>query len=311
MGILKKIILLCCFLCGMVFAGGARAYDCVIYEPGRAKIDKSLIYLFFGEDKYTPVSNECDASNGKGFDDVKTYLKGIWDKGNVAGFYVLGSASRTGQAAYNSELAGKRAEYVTTNMLPANSVYYWSLGESHATVLGQTDDTTRYNDRYAVIIVVWKQHTCTAETVGLLEKIRQMGKDVSECTDVMNYCKNGTQSKDVLFEDKLNKLHECASKLNIDVDFDSWYRVDTAYNNLSALLAGLSVWKNADGGFNTSRLLSDSIAAVVLGTTSGVITSKLVKKSQIKKGFESLQCTIGGQHIADWGDSFMVGMTNR
>lgn len=309
MGILKKIILLCCFLCGMVFAGGAMAYDCVSYTQGPARIDKSRIYLYFGENEDTaPVSGECDAS----FNDVKTYLKGIWDQGNVAGFYVLGSASRTGRAAYNSELAQKRANYVYANILPADSyATTWSMGESEATVLGQTDGTTRYNDRYAVIIVIWKQHTCTAETVGLLEKIRQMGKDVSECTDVMNYCKNGTQSKDVLFEDKLNKLHKCASKLNIDVDFDSWYRVDTAYNNLSALLAGLSVWKNADGGFNTSRLLSDSIAAVVLGTTSGVITSKLVKKSQIKKGFESLQCTIGGQHIADWGDSFMVGMTNR
>lgn len=310
---MKKIILLCCFLCGMVFAGGAMAYDCVSYTRGLARIDKSVIYLYFGENKDTAtVSDECDASKGKGFDDVKTYLKGIWDQGNVTGFYVLGSASRTGQAAYNSELAKKRANYVYTNILPADSyVTTRSMGESEATVLGQTDGTTRYNDRYAVIIVIWKQHTCTAETVDLLEKIRQMGKDVSECRDVMNYCKDGTQSKDVLFEDKLNKLHECASKLNIDVDFDSWYRVDTAYNNLSALLAGLSVWKNADGGFNTSRLLSDSIAAVVLGTTSGVITSKLVKKSQIKKGFESLQCTIGGQHIADWGDSFMVGMTNR
>lgn len=71
---------------------------------------------------------------------------------------------------------------------------------------------------------------------------------------------------------------------------------------------GASVWKNSEGNFNTARLASDSIAGVVLGTAGGVITSKIVKKNQIKSGFESLKCTIAGQDVATYGDDFTVGV---
>jgi len=69
-----------------------------------------------------------------------------------------------------------------------------------------------------------------------------------------------------------------------------------------------SVWKDEDGNFNTARLASDSIAGVVLGTTGGLVTSKLVKKNQLKKGFEAIQCSIGGQTNASYGDEFTVGL---
>lgn len=69
-----------------------------------------------------------------------------------------------------------------------------------------------------------------------------------------------------------------------------------------------SVWKNDKGKFNTARLASDSIAGVVLGTTGGIITSNVIKKNQIKKGFEDLKCTIGGQSVAAYGDEFSVGV---
>ena len=67
-----------------------------------------------------------------------------------------------------------------------------------------------------------------------------------------------------------------------------------------------SVWRNEQGKFNTARLASDSIAGAVLGTVGGVITSKVVKNNQIKKGFESLKCTISGQDTASYGDEFKV-----
>ena len=70
----------------------------------------------------------------------------------------------------------------------------------------------------------------------------------------------------------------------------------------------VSVWKNKEGNFNTARLASDSIAGVVLGTAGGLITSNVVKKNQVKSGFEDIQCTIGGQVVADWGDEFRVGI---
>ena len=72
-----------------------------------------------------------------------------------------------------------------------------------------------------------------------------------------------------------------------------------------------SVWKNKDGGFNTARLASDGIAGVVLGTAGGLITSNIIKKNQIKSGFEDIQCTISGQVVASFGDDFQVGIGLR
>ena len=69
-----------------------------------------------------------------------------------------------------------------------------------------------------------------------------------------------------------------------------------------------SVWKTAEGNFNGARLASDITAGVVLGTVGGVVTGNIIKKNQVKKGFEALHCTVGGQKVADWGDEFSVGL---
>ena len=66
--------------------------------------------------------------------------------------------------------------------------------------------------------------------------------------------------------------------------------------------------KDADGNFNTARLASDLTAGVVLGTVGGVVSGVVIKKKQVEKGFEALHCTVGGQKIADWGDTFEVGL---
>lgn len=70
----------------------------------------------------------------------------------------------------------------------------------------------------------------------------------------------------------------------------------------------VSVWKDAEGNFNTARLVSDSIAGVVLGTAGGLITSSVVKKNQVKNGFEDVVCTIGGQTVGSYGDEISVGI---
>ncbi len=72
-----------------------------------------------------------------------------------------------------------------------------------------------------------------------------------------------------------------------------------------------SVWKTESGKFNGARLASDSIAGVVLGTAGGLITSNIVKKNQISKGFENIMCTIGGQPVATYGDEFSVGIKTK
>lgn len=69
-----------------------------------------------------------------------------------------------------------------------------------------------------------------------------------------------------------------------------------------------SVWKNADGEFNKSRLASDSIAGVVLGASGGLITHSIIKKNQIKKGLEDVACFVGDFEVAEYGDEFTIGL---
>ena len=71
--------------------------------------------------------------------------------------------------------------------------------------------------------------------------------------------------------------------------------------------SNISVWKNADGKFNTARLASDATAGVILGTVGGIVSAKIIKKKQVEKGFDALNCSVGGQKVADWGDEFTVG----
>ena len=86
-------------------------------------------------------------------------------------------------------------------------------------------------------------------------------------------------------------------------------RIAAASDEIKKLREGLSVsvWKNKEGNFNTARLASDSIAGVVLGTVGGVVTSKVIKKNQLKGGFDDIKCTVGGQVVAGYGDDFQVG----
>lgn len=84
--------------------------------------------------------------------------------------------------------------------------------------------------------------------------------------------------------------------------------IDLYYSRIQGLMGNRSVWRNTEGRFNTARLASDSIAGVVLGTIGGIVTSKLVKKNQLKQGFEDLSCNVGGQRVADYGDTFSIGL---
>ena len=67
-------------------------------------------------------------------------------------------------------------------------------------------------------------------------------------------------------------------------------------------------WKDNGGTFNTARLTSDSIAGVVLGTVGGVVTGVVVKKAQIKKGFEDISCVVNGQIIGNYGDELSINI---
>lgn len=87
--------------------------------------------------------------------------------------------------------------------------------------------------------------------------------------------------------------------------------IEAAKSSLNAFFqtaeSDASVWKDADGNFNTARLASDLTAGVVLGTVGGVVSGVVIKKKQVEKGFDALNCSVGGQKIANWGDTFEVG----
>ena len=147
---------------------------------------------------------------------------------------------------------------------------------------------------------------------------------VSKCVQDENYARciakseeaywNKTENKCVCldkdFEWNYNRCDKKAEVIISENEEIAAQGVRTLVNGLTEKFAGLgrSVWKDKDGNFNKARLASDSIAGVVLGTAGGLITSNVVKKSQVKSGFEDISCTVGGQKVADWSDEFTVGI---
>ena len=130
---------------------------------------------------------------------------------------------------------------------------------------------------------------------------------------IIRYCKNDPNENEFLYMYSqlvaLINQENAAAQLTQQQNA-SRRRIEGAISDIDSVVSTLdrSKWKNAEGGFNTSRLLSDSIAGVVLGTAGGLITSHVVKKNQVEGGFEDIQCTVGGQVVSGWGDEFQVGI---
>lgn len=171
-----------------------------------------------------------------------------------------------------------------------------------------------------------KQCKCKdAATQEFVDGVCQDKEDVAECKLV-----NGAEWKDGKcvckekgmvpnYAERRCVADSQAGGVQVAVDLEVQLKQKIATSRSRIIAAGkvldsisaqfkTSVWKNKDGGFNTARLASDSIAGVVLGTAGGLITSNVIKKNQIKGGFEDIKCTIGGQVVSDWGDDFQVGI---
>lgn len=115
------------------------------------------------------------------------------------------------------------------------------------------------------------------------------------------------------YEELINKICDTGNNGGgMVVVIDNSEEINAAKNKISSFFntaeSNASVWKDAEGKFNTARLASDLTAGVVLGTVGGVVSGVVIKKKQVEKGFEALHCTVGGQPIADWGDTFNVGL---
>jgi hypothetical protein len=138
---------------------------------------------------------------------------------------------------------------------------------------------------------------------------------LSAIDDLEKYCASSNAQK-TEYDEMVKGLEllrdECKEKLAQQKQLitKSSAAIENASKKLDDIMAGLkiSVWKTSEGNFNGARLASDSIAGVVLGTAGGLITSNVVKKNQVKSGFEDISCTVGGQRVADWGDEFTVGI---
>ena len=112
------------------------------------------------------------------------------------------------------------------------------------------------------------------------------------------------------FEWNYNRCDKKGEVVIAENEANAKKQITTLVDGLKTKFASFkkSVWKDKEGNFNKARLASDSIAGVVLGTAGGLITSKVVKKNQVKSGFEDINCVIGGQKVADYGDEFTVGI---
>ena len=142
-----------------------------------------------------------------------------------------------------------------------------------------------------------------AEQIGVNDKLQQW--------QILSKPECGESSSGGIQCENIPLYKKCVKKSN-NGESESETTSATVFDDLDKFISekfvGSSVWKNDEGNFNTARLVSDSVAGVVLGTVGGVITSHIIKKNQIENGFEDLKCTIGGQTVASYGDEFTVGV---
>lgn len=163
--------------------------------------------------------------------------------------------------------------------------------------------------------------TCDANVLQQITSYTTQYADNASITTQINnilvYC-SGDAPNQIVFNNMYNQLMVLINQVNTDsANAALNARITVSRTNISNAIKSIndasatldvSKWRNTEGNFNTSRLLSDSIAGVVLGTAGGLITSHVVKQGQIENGFEDLQCTVGGQVVANWNDQFRVGI---
>lgn len=242
---------------------------------------------------------------------------------DIDGLVFIGMTDEQGDARGfdNTALAYARGEKVA-DLLSAR----FSMDE--VIYVSGSEEAKLYSDyikngefRAVDVFVIWKHAGCDAESMQTVEntkmrlesaKLKKSDEEIKEKAltiigEIQELCKDGNDQLSVddskAFGQKYSDLLDLVGQLpGFKGDAIALY-----YKNINAKIQR-SEWKDAKGNFNKARLASDSIAGVVLGTAGGLITSNIVKKNQVKAGFEDIQCTIGGQKVADWHDEFTVGI---
>lgn len=267
---------------------------------------KAQFTIYFDTGSHSAHSG-CDAQ----YANIRQQLAGLQD--NVSEFVLIGSADEQNASGDydNRALAERRIDYVSETVLPSAPAWRkYVAGDENAKTYSKSIDNQR--DRAVDIYIIWRMPTCDILKRGRTDIENALKACKMTASKELQDCFNGKQFT-ATADENLQKFwvemfKTCPALKGIS-DGLGW-NVEMAYNKVSKFYdgLGLTVWRNEDGDFNTARLASDSIAAVVLGTAGGIITSKIVKKNQIKQGFEDLNCSIGGQRVAGFGDEFTVGL---
>lgn len=214
----------------------------------------------------------------------------------------------------------KRAECITCCYVPSSTAVW------NGDICKCADDSLTFNPSSLMcesgnVNTVLPVYTCDVVKMQLLSEWKIKYADNTEISNkisaLITYC--GDAPIEVQFDDLFASLQVLIGEVDSEASAaaqlsanqgTSRTNILNAISKLDNLSSGFkeSVWKNEEGEFNTSRLISDSVAGVVLGTAGGLITSSVVKKNQVENGFEDIQCTVGGQVVAGWGDQFQVGI---
>lgn len=332
---LKKIFL--CVFSVMVFAmSGAHAIeareDCVLetrgsYYSEKAGVRPSIMadYVIYFDNDKSDIPGDCKNA-------VNTVVEGLAAEAqNIETVLLFGSTDSTGGAMHNAKLGQARANTVarllddkgiTTceydgdgGLLMSNRCARISIGESIRAAVGGNNVSNNI-DRAVFMFVIYKGDVCDEATLKTLDAlIEKTGGDIR--TNLQEAKKTCGKENQLLLrsgrEQIMSAINAAVEKYPdlakfVDGNISIKILVQNIENSRQSLASDASVWKTADGKFNVARLASDSIAGVVLGTAGGIITSNVVKKNQVKRGFDDVMCTVGGQSVADWGDEFRVGI---
>lgn len=291
--------------------------------------------MHFDTGKYA-VPDACVEKVNNMFEQIKAKK----DAGLIDGVLLFASTDTMGSTANNVDLSTNRLNTAKDKLksigIPETDITTkFFLGESAWPTNNDADWQKRavyifFTNTSAAQNVVNDVDICSKTVrdaiIGLETKLNAYKGDVGtakeKLADLKSFCGEGRsnvgQGDIGDFEQKLAALmNALPAGLGTQAGFENELssltlqlkiaRANKLYTDL--VLTEGSVWKNADGTFNYHRLIADSAAGVVLGTAGGLLSSHLIKKAQIKEGFEDLQCTIGGQLVANWGDQFLPTMT--
>lgn len=335
---LKKIFAV--FFAGMFFVAGANAAvdartQCYETDEGRRYVYdtdvkpgiKADYAIYFDNDK-SDIPDVCATEvQTNVIDKLKANAK------DIETVLLIGSADSTGNSQHNAELAQKRVNTVNKLLQDADvpvckyrddgkaisRCAHISMGESFHSAVGKDNYSNNYL-RAVYMFVIYNGDVCDDATIKALDALsaKVTDTDIKSKLDAAKQICNSNSKDQMLLRSQRQQIMGAIS-VALQKYPDAWKDVpaDLSATILAngiiavrdSLAGGASVWKTANTGeFNYARLASDSIAGVVLGTAGGIITSNVVKKNQIKSGFDDVMCTVGGQSVANWGDEFRVGV---